>query len=80
MSATYSFTKWFDLSLNYYAFTGLLTPDGNWRNPFWGPDQQFSLTAFFTLDQLYNAVTGETHDPARAQRARTAARAAGGML
>lgn len=78
-SLTYTFTKWFDLSLNYYAFTGFLDPSGNWRVPLYGPDQQISLTAFFTLDQLYNAVTGETHDPNRANRSRAMLRAAGGL-
>lgn len=57
----YDVLDWLNLSVYYYALTTQFSPNGAARNPFFNYDATIGLTATFTLDQLYEELTG--HGP-----------------
>ena len=59
LSVAYDVLPWMNLSATYGTFTTQLSPNAKLRNPLWGPDTTFSMTAVVTLDQLYDVITGE---------------------
>ncbi len=60
IAIAYDVLDWLNLSLsldNSAVFAPLYNQDGSLRSPF-NPDTQISLSATFTLDGIYNSITG----------------------
>lgn len=70
LALDWSPTKWLAVEGGYYMFRNLIGEDGKLHNPFFDDmqDMRLYLAVNFTLDQLYLAVSGESHERSKPNR------------